>query len=113
MAFSKEQLAKLKSLESGQNSSKMSFNQLRCVYLDAPKKAHYPKLSDGSRGKESDGISCTFSELGSSRKITVVVPQDVNLDLMGVYIISGLGYDIRSANLVFIDEAGKVQALNL
>lgn len=101
--------------------SKTSFGNLLVVYLGAPIKEHFPneKNPDGSTKKDaqgnsvkstvSDGYSCNYSELGSSRKVMVVTKQKPNPALMETYFVSGAGYDLRSANLAVIDENSQIQ----
>lgn len=91
--------------------AKMEFKQLRLVFVGSPAKTHYPKLSDGSRSSESDGVSYTFTELGTSKKVTLVYKPDFKPELLEVYVASGLGYDLRQSNLIFIDENAVIQHL--
>ena len=90
-------------------STKKDFDQLYLIYLGAPSKAHFPKLDSGKRSEESDGTSFTFSELGSSKKVTVVYAGDFEPELMEMYLVSGLGYDIRNSNFIFIDENSNIK----
>ena len=105
----KETLQKLVSATAKPASAKKEFDQLYLIYLGAPSKSHFPKLEGGKRSEESDGTSFTFSELGSSKKVTVVYAGDLEPELLEMYLVSGLGYDIRSSNFIFIDENSKIQ----
>ena len=84
-----EQLNKIRALEkSGSTSSnKTIFENLHVCYLDAPIKEHYPKVldSNGSKKKDengndlrsdrADGFTYTFSEIGTSQVVKVVLPK--------------------------------------
>lgn len=119
-----EQLNKIRVLEQKGNtsSSKTIFENLHVCYLDVPTKEHFPKLknTDGSKKKDengndlrsdqSDGFVCTFSEIGTSQVVKVVLPKNYKLELDQFYSVSGRGYRIRSGNLIFIDEAGSISA---
>ena len=115
-------LKKLKA-EAGKNSvgtGKTLFNSLKVAYLGVPEKQHFPKLknSDGSkkvdveghdvRSQQSEGWTYTFSEIGTSNKIMVVYPKKLQLEWLEVYQVTGLGYNLRSANMIFMDEGTKI-----
>ena len=119
MAESRQsQLTKLKALEQKgiQSTSKTAFNGLVVCTVGAPVKEHFPKvkLADGStkkdtegndiRADKSDGYTYTFTQFGTATKVMAVLPKKFNLDLLSAYKLSGLGYQMRSANLIFIDE---------
>ena len=90
------------------------------VYLKADAKPHFPKKRDADgnvvkdeKGHEvretvSDGFSYTFSEFGKSKVVKVVYPAKLKLGMLQAYVVSGLGYDIPSGNLIFIDEGSKI-----
>ena len=117
-----EQLNKIRALEkSGSTSSnKTIFENLHVCYLDAPIKEHYPKVldSNGSKKKDengndlrsdrADGFTYTFSEIGTSQVVKVVLPKKYKMELDQFYSVCGKGYRIRSGNLIFIDEAGSI-----
>ena len=118
------QLAKLKVLEQKgvQSTSKTSFHDLVVCTVGAPVKEHFPKvkLADGStkkdsegndvRSEKSDGFTFTFSEIGTSQVVKVVLQKKYKLELDQFYSVGGKGYRIRSGNLIFIDEAGSISA---
>ena len=105
--------------------SKTQFSNLLVAYLGAPVKEHFPneKNPDGSTKKDaqgnsikstvSDGFSCNYSELGTSRKIMVVTKQKPNPALMENYFVSGAGYDLRDSNLAVIDENSQIQLVEM
>lgn len=105
----------LQQQQSQSTTSKQKFT-LNAMYLGAPSKVHYPKLKDenGKNLKDSDGNSMvsevsdgdtyTFSEIGTSKVLKVVHIPGLLLVPGGVYELKGLGYDMRSSNMIFIDE---------
>lgn len=118
-------LEKLKELQKQQeNKEKQSnlvlFENLIAINIGVPIKEHFPKLknADGSKQKDekgndkrsqkSDGWTYTFAEFYSGRIIKVVLEKKYDLELLGSYKISGLGYDIKSASLVFIELKGHI-----
>lgn len=116
--FNAKQIAKLKAEVQGKHAStKTSFKKLKLVYLGVPNKEHFPKLknADGStqknadghdmRGQTLDGYTTTFSEVGTSNKVMLLLPKSYNLEWFGLYEASGLGYQMRNANLLYIDES--------
>ena len=119
-----EQLNKIRALEkSGSTSSnKTIFENLRVCYLDSPVKEHFPKVlnADGTKKKDengndlrsdrADGFIFTFSEIGTSQVVKVVLQKKYKLELDQFYSVGGKGYRIRSGNLIFIDEAGSISA---
>lgn len=112
------QLAKLKALEQKgvQSTNKTSFHDLVVCTVGAPVKEHFPKvkLADGStkkdaegndiRAEKSDGFTFTFTQFGTATKVMAVLPKNYNLDLLAAFKLSGLGYQMRNANLIYIDE---------
>lgn len=112
------QLEKLKSLavQGTKANNKMSFSNLVVCNLGVKPKLHYPKLknSDGSnklgannqvvKSDKSDGWTYTFSEFATCNKVMVILPKKYNFELMSAYSLSGLGYQMRSANMLYIDE---------
>lgn len=87
------------------------------VYLGAKPRPHFAKLRD-QNGKKivdpktgrdmvsefSDGETYTLSELGSSKVVKIVAPTGIELVVGEAYRIEGLGYDMRSSNMIFVDE---------
>lgn len=112
------QLAKLKALEQKgvQSNNKTSFHDLVVCTVGAPVKEHFPKvkLADGStkkdsegndvRAEKSDGFTFTFTQFGTATKVMAVLPKNYNLELLSAFKLSGLGYQMRNANLIYIDE---------
>lgn len=112
------QLAKLKELEQKgvQGANKMAFNNLVVCTVGVPVKEHFPKvkLADGStkkdadgndvRSEKSDGFMFTFTQFGTATKVMAVLPKNYSLELLSAFKLSGLGYQMRSANLIYIDE---------
>lgn len=45
-----------------------------------------------------------FFEFATCKTIKIVLPQRVNVQLMGAYKLGGLGYDIKSGNMYFIEK---------
>lgn len=113
-----EQIAKLKELEQKgiQGTNKTAFNDLVVCTVGAPIKEHFPKvkLADGStkkdadgndvRSEKSDGFMFTFTQFGTATKVMAVLPKNYSLGLLSAYKLSGLGYQMRSANMIYIDE---------
>lgn len=116
------QLARLKALEEKgvQTSGKSVFNSLVVCNLGVKEKEHYPKLknTDGTTKKDADGNAMhsdksdgwlyTFSEFGTCNKVMIVLPKKFSLELMTAYSVSGLGYAMRSSNMIYIDENAKI-----
>lgn len=105
--------------KSKNKSSKQHYESI-VVYLGAEPVEHFPKLRDASglvvkdsngeaeKSKVSDGWVHTFSEVGTSKVVKVVLPKKYNLAVLGAFTVSGNGYDIRSGNMLFLDEATQV-----
>ena len=76
---------------------------------------HFPKLKDSEgknikdsegndkRSDKSDGWQYTLSEFGTASVVKVVLAKDYNMKPLAVFLISGLGYDMRQANMKYID----------
>lgn len=101
------------------SANKTEFKDVLVVFTGAPVTEYYDKLRDAngnivkdSKGKSTKGTKLlgytyTFSELGTSKMVKVVLSQgNLNLTLLNVYKTSGMGYDLRNANMIFIDERG-------
>lgn len=109
-----QQLDKLKALQSSQvQSSKTLFNTV-VIHVGIEPTPHYPKVMQNGvkvkndkgedvRSDVSDGWTYTFSEFATAKKVMIVLKQKVNLELLKAYKIAGLGYDLKKANLLFID----------
>lgn len=114
-------IEKLQKLAKAQQkrSSKQSFKKVG-VYLGVEPKEHFSKKKDVEgnsikdksgndvREEKSDGWTYTFNEVGTSKVIKIVLSNHVNVQMLQAYIINGLGYEIRSGNMIFIDEEGKI-----
>lgn len=117
------QLQKLQALQA-QNKAQVkasSMTQIDVVgiYLGTEPTEHFPKLLDSNgnkiqeekngrkvdkRSDISDGWTYTFAEFGTCKKIQIVLPKRVSVNLMTAYKIGGLGYDIKSGNMYFIEK---------
>lgn len=116
------QLDKLKLLVSHgiKTNNKTSFKGLVVVDLGVEPKPHYPKIknADGTnkldadgqpvKASQADGFTHTLAEVGTCTKVMIVLSRQYDLELMGVYSIGGLGYAMRSSNLIFIDEQATI-----
>jgi len=117
------QLQKLQALQAQNNAkaktSSMTKLEVVGVYLGTQPAEHYPKLLDENgnkvqeekngrkvdkRSETSDGWTYTFAEFSTCKTIKIVLPQRVNVQLMGAYKLGGLGYDIKSGNMYFIEK---------
>lgn len=115
------QIDKLKALQSQQKQSNLTvFNGLVVVNVGVEPVPHFPKLRDeagnkvkdekGSdrRSETSDGWTYTFAEFGTGKTVKIVYPKLVDLELLTAYKVAGLGYDIKKAGLIFIDQGSKI-----
>lgn len=112
-----EQLAKLQQ----QRQSRQSFQKV-VVYLGAEAREHFAKKRDSQgqvlkddsgndlREDTPDGVTLSFSEVGTSSLVKVVYPsnQAPDLKMMGAYVVSGMGFNINSANMLFLDQKVKI-----
>lgn len=117
------QLQKLQALQAQNKAqakaSSMTKIDVVGVYLGTEPTEHFPKLLDSNgnkiqeekngrkvdkRSDISDGWTYTFAEFGTCKKIQIVLPKRVSVNLMGAYKIGGLGYDIKSGNMYFIEK---------
>ncbi|MFH0374263.1 hypothetical protein [Streptococcus sp. A22] len=106
----------LQQQQSNTSGNKQKFDKLYGMYLGAPTKEHYPKVKDengktlkDSQGKsvvseEMDGYTYTFSEVGTSKILKVVYLPGLLITPGVIYRLSGLGYDMRSSSMIFLDE---------
>lgn len=113
-----EQLNKLAQLDKAgvKASNKTRFDNLVVINVGVPRKEHFPKLknADGSkkvdadghdvRSEKSDGFTYTFAQYGTANKVMAVISKQYGLDRLGVYVLSGLGYNMRQNNMIFLDE---------
>lgn len=115
----KLQALQAKSKEQAKTSTMTDFKDIIGVYLGTEPKEHFPKLFDENgnkvqeekngrkvdkRSDTSDGWTYTFAEFATCKKIQIVLPKRINVSLMGAYKLSGLGYDIKSGNMYFIEK---------
>lgn len=116
------QIEKLKQLQAKtkQSSTMTRFDNIVVVNVGVEPKEHFPKLknADGSnmkdengkdlRSDKSDGYTYTFTEFGTAKVVKIVLPSRLNLVLLSAYQASGLGYDIKSAGMIFIEKDCKL-----
>ena len=116
------QLEKLKALqESKSKTANLSlFNNLVVIDVGIKPTQHFPKLKDefGNKVKDengkdkrseiSDGYTYTFTEFGTGKMVKVVLPQEQKIELLGSYVVVGFGYDIKQANMIFIEQKAKI-----
>ena len=118
-----EQLAKLQALEKQgvRSGAKTSFRDLVVCSVGVPVKEHFPKIKingivqkdaegNDARSSDADGYTFTFSQFGTATKVMAVLPKKYNLDLLTAYKLSGLGYQMRQANMLYIDENVQLSA---
>lgn len=117
-----QQIEKLKALqESKSKTANLTlFSNLVVIDLGIKPTQHFPKLKDGlgnkikdedgkdKRSETSDGYTYTFAEFGTGKIVKVVLPQQQKIELLGSYMVAGYGYDIKSANMIFIDRKAKI-----
>lgn len=98
------------------NGNMTRFDKIFVIYLGNEPKEYYKKMKDqnGNLLKDSNGealrsptptgITYTFSELGTNRIVKAVFNQKINVELLDLMYISGLGYDIKQSSMLFIQE---------
>lgn len=116
-------IQKLTALETELNqkkSKKVDFKSVVVVHVGCKPTEFFAKLKneDGSQMKDSDGKDLrseertgwtyTFAQFGNAKTVKVVLRERVKVELLETYAISGLGYDIQKANMLFIDENGTI-----
>ena len=117
-------LTKLKNeLAEQKSASKEEFERLVVVYTGGEKKKYFPPLRDNEgnkitddkgkvkRSETSSGWQYEFALLGNRTKVVkVVLEANYNkIELLNVFVISGLGYDMKQQNMIFIDEKGDIK----
>lgn len=102
---SKNYLESLLSKQATKNTGSKSQLESVVMYLGVKPKAHYANL------KDSNGDLYTFSEIGTSKMVKVVYISDLPLEIGTLYHVSGLGYDMRKSNMLLIDEASEIEAI--
>lgn len=121
MAMNTEKLQALQSKLKQQNtSSKEMFSDLVVVHVGIEPTEYFPKLknSDGSKVKDEfgndkrsetrEGWTYTFIEMGTGRTVKIVNRELLKIELLNVYRLSGLGYNIKQSKFIFIDENAKI-----
>lgn len=112
-----DQLARLQALQNKgiRSTTRVSFEKLVCVAMGVKPVQHFPKLKDSEgknikdsegndkRSDKPDGWQYTLSEFGTASVVKVVLAKDYNMKPLAVFLISGLGYDMRQANMKYID----------
>lgn len=109
-------------LSSKKTGNKTEFNDLIVVYTGVSETQYFAKLKDekGNVLKSDDGkpikvdtvtgYTYTFNQLGTAKMVRVVLnKENLNIQLLNVYKIGGLGYDLRQSNMIFIDEKGSIR----
>lgn len=113
-----DQLARLQALQNNgvRSTTRVSFENLVCVSMGVQPVKHYPKLKDANgknmkdaegndrRSEKSDGWQYTLSEFGTANMVKVVLAKDYKMKPLSVFVINGLGYDMRQANMKYIDK---------
>lgn len=114
-----ERLQKLVNQQSKSNNM-TAFSGLVVVNVGCKPTEHFPKLQDKNgkkivdsmghvqRAEHRDGWTYTFSQFGTAKMVKVVLSQQVELDLLQPYQLSGLGYDIRNANMIYLEKGIKI-----
>lgn len=107
------QLKKLQNLENRgiKTSNKIDFQDLVVCHVGVPVKVHHPntgeKDAQGRNIKDenrTDGYLYTFSQFGTANKVMAVLSKNYKLDLLTAYKLRGKGYQMRNANMIYIDE---------
>lgn len=113
-----DQLARLQALQNKgvRNTTRVSFERLVCVAMGVKPVQHFPKLkdsegknikdSDGNdrRSDKPDGWQYTLSEFGTGSVVKVILAKDYSMKPLSVFVVSGLGYDMRQANMKYLDK---------
>ena len=117
------QLEKLKALQSQSNTTNASltlFNNVVVVNVGVNPTPQFPKLKDrfgnkvkdengkDKRSETSDGLTYTFVEFGTGKMVKIVLSEERQFELLQAYKVAGLGYDIKSANMIFIEQKGQI-----
>ena len=96
------QIEKLKALqESKSKTANLSvFDNIVVIDVGIKPTRHYPKLKDE--------FGNTFTEFGTGKIVKIVLPQERKFELLGSYKVVGLGYDIKAANMIFIEQRAQI-----
>ena len=55
-----------------------------------------------------DGLTYTFCRVRHWQMVKIVLSEDRQFELLQAYKVAGLGYDIKSANMIFIEQKGQI-----
>lgn len=98
------------------------------TYLGSTPKEYFPKLKDkfGNKVKDEDGkdlradqsagYMISFATIGDNPKIVSAVfssLDDLDLEPLKIYQLSGYGYDIRQSNFIWLEEVESFELVNL
>lgn len=111
-------IERLKSIQGEkQNVSSMTkFENLVAVYVGTEPVKHYPKMRDKNgnkvqdekgndiRSEQSDGYTYTFVEYMTARTLKVVLDGRYDVEPLGVYSVTGFGYDIKQSRMIFLEK---------
>lgn len=115
-----EKLHALQSKLKQKQSNKELFTDVVVVHVGIEPTAYYPKMknADGSNVKDEDGNDkrsetqagwmYSFVQFGTGKLVKIVTRERLNVDLLETYSVSGKGYDIKQARMLFIDEEAKI-----
>ena len=117
-----DQVARLQALQNQgvRSNTRVSFENLVCVAVGVEPVKHFPKLKDSEgknikdadgndrRSDKSDGWQYTFSQFGTASVVKVILAKDYSMKPLSVFVINGLGYDMRQANMKYIDKNAKI-----
>lgn len=115
-------IEKLKALqESKSKTANLTlFSNVVVIDVGIKPTQHFPKLKDGlgnkikdengkdKRSETSDGYTYTFAEFGTGKMVKIVLPQQQKIELLGSYMVAGFGYDIKQANMIYIEQKGQI-----
>lgn len=103
--------------------SKTFFAQIGVVDVDVDPREHFPKKKDASgktvkdengkdvRLEQSDGWTYLFVEYGTARKVMVILPKKYQVEPLQTYYVSGFGYNLSKAGMLYLDQAVKVEKI--
>ena len=116
------QFQKLKALQESKNktSNLTLFNNVVVIDVGIKPTQHFPKLKDkfgnkikdgdgkDKRSEVSDGYTYSFVEFATGKLVKIVLPEERKFELLGSYKVAGLGYDIKSANMIFVEQKAHI-----
>lgn len=115
-------LTKLKADLSAKNTgNKKNFTDFIVVYTGVKPTEYRKKLKNSlgeiikdekgndKRSSTISGYTYTFNQLGTAKIVKVVFKEKINLGLLDVYILSGLGYEFIKSSMFFIDESAVIK----